>query len=133
MIIYIIITIIILGIVSAGLLFLLLKQIQLAKTSKQELKDYTERYKDIIDVDKTLVAKNDEVKSINQSLETLKANFNSQKEQLNQDYTSKRYIYENLLKEISIVEENLEDISYGLYKPHYDYNTSEEYKRKLEE
>src|SRR5581483_1119264 len=29
-------------------------------------------------------------------------------------------------------EENLEDISFGLYKPHFDFQTSEEYKTALE-
>jgi len=162
------ITVIILGIVAAGLLFLFVKRTQEARTSKQELGEITEKYKDIsehdttlgtendelknisqttklkldnviekykdiIDIDKTLTTKNDEVKSINQNLENLKANFDKQKDQLNQDYVSKRNIYENLLREISILEENLENISYGLYKPHYDYNSSDEYKQKLDE
>ncbi|MFM2247879.1 MAG: hypothetical protein RL071_3954, partial [Pseudomonadota bacterium] len=34
--------------------------------------------------------------------------------------------------ELRAVEENLEDVSVGLYKPHFDYSTPEEFKRKLE-
>ena len=127
------VAVIILGIVSAGLLFLFFKQTQDAKTCREQLNNFTEKYKNIIDIDKTVALRNDEVKTINQSIDNLKADFDKQKEQLNQDYVSKRNIYENLLKEISIVEENLEDISYGLYKPHYDYTNSEEYKKKLDE
>lgn len=35
--------------------------------------------------------------------------------------------------EISLLEENLDDISYGLYKPHFTFQTSEGYKRRHEE
>src|SRR6266404_6709475 len=38
---------------------------------------------------------------------------------------------EELKKEISLLEENLEDISFGLYKPHFNFQTSEEYKAAL--
>src|SRR5205807_2309402 len=39
---------------------------------------------------------------------------------------------DGLQKEISLLEENLEDISFGLYKPHFNFKTSEEYKIALE-
>ena len=39
-------------------------------------------------------------------------------------YKEKRDTYESLLKEVSVLEENLENISYGLYKPQYNYSTS---------
>jgi Domain of unknown function (DUF4041)/Meiotically up-regulated gene 113 len=38
-----------------------------------------------------------------------------------------------LAKEVSVLEENLEDISFGVYKPHFDFDTPEEYKSALEE
>ena len=47
------------------------------------------------------------------------------------DYSQKRQIFERLLREISILEEDLEFISFGLYKPHYDFDTSEDYKKEL--
>jgi Domain of unknown function (DUF4041)/Meiotically up-regulated gene 113 len=99
----------------------------------QDLENYKNQFKDIIDINTTLGLKSDELKNVNDNIEILKADFDKQKEQLNENYINKKNIYENLLSEISIVEENLEDISYGLYKPHYDYNTSEEYKQKLNE
>lgn len=52
---------------------------------------------------------------------------------LNEEYKKAKEIYDNMKEEISLMEENLEDISFGLYKPHYDFSTSEEYKRRLEE
>jgi len=41
--------------------------------------------------------------------------------------------HEGLEKQVSILEENLEDISFGIYKPHFDYDTPEGYKTALEE
>ncbi len=122
----VILAVIIVAVIAAGLLILFLKR-------AQELKNFKAQYKDIIDIDKTLMNRNDELKKINQNIDTLKADYDKQKERLNQDFLGKRSIYDNLLKEISILEENLENISYGLYKPHYDYKTSEEFKQKLEE
>ena len=127
------IVLIILAITTIGLLYLFIKRTKDARNSKQELDNFIEKYKDIIDVDNTLETKNDELKNVNLSIGNLKIDFDKKKEQLSQEYIGKRNIYEALLNEISIVEENLEDISYGLYKPHYDYNSSDDYKNKLEE
>src|SRR6266545_4270745 len=41
--------------------------------------------------------------------------------------------HERLQKEVSTLEENLEDISFGIYKPHFNYDTPEGYKTALEE
>lgn len=132
--------IIILVVATVGLLFFLFRQVKEIKSHKEEiiqrtdeLENYKSKYKDIINIDQALKTRNDELETIQKNIENLRNGFDNQKELLNQDYIGKRNIYENLLKEISIVEENLEDISYGLYKPHYDYATSEEYKQKLEQ
>jgi DNA repair exonuclease SbcCD ATPase subunit len=39
---------------------------------------------------------------------------------------------EELKKEVSLLEENLEDIFFGFYEPHFSFQTSEEYKTALE-
>ena len=49
------------------------------------------------------------------------------------EYQTKRDIYDRLLREISVLEEDLEFISYGIYKPHFDFDTSEKYKEKIKE
>jgi len=73
------------------------------------------KYKDIIDIDK-------EVAETRIKFDKMKS-----------EYQIKRNIYEELLKEISILEEDLEFTSMGIYKPHYNFDTSEKYKIKLEE
>jgi len=70
---------------------------------------------------------------LSSKLSELEKRYKDKNSALNQDYLNHKEIYENLRKEVSLLEENLENISYGLYKPHYDYNTSAEFKQKLEE
>ena len=55
-----------------------------------------------------------------------------QKEALSQEYSAAHSLYDRLRNEIALVEENLEDISVGLYKPHYDFDSSQEYRSALE-
>lgn len=55
-----------------------------------------------------------------------------QKDTLSKDYASARDLYAKLKQEVALLEENLEDISVGLYKPHYRYDSSEEYRKALE-
>jgi len=54
------------------------------------------------------------------------------REELTAEYAKARSIYDRLSQEVRQLEENLEDISFGLYKPHYKFDTPEAYKRELE-
>ena len=135
-----IVIIFLLLIVVAVLILLLNKKVKeirtnevVIKRSQEALENYKNQYKGIISVDEAIEARNTELKTIGANIDSLQGEFDKKKELLNQDYIGKRNIYESLLSEISVLEENLEDISYGLYKPHYNYNTSEEYKQKLVE
>jgi len=49
------------------------------------------------------------------------------------EYQQKKQIYDALQKELSLYEEEIEISSYGLYKPHYEFNSSELYKARLEQ
>jgi len=46
-------------------------------------------------------------------------------------YETANRTYEGLKSEVALLEENLEDISFGLYKPHFEFDTAEDYKREL--
>jgi uncharacterized protein DUF4041/Meiotically Up-regulated Gene 113 (MUG113) protein len=56
-----------------------------------------------------------------------------QRDALAAENTAVAATHERLQKEVSTLEENLEDISFGIYKPHFDYDTPEDYKTALEE
>jgi chromosome segregation ATPase len=57
----------------------------------------------------------------------------SEKTRLATEYEAGRSLYEKLKAEVVLLEENLEDISFGVYRPHFTFQTSDEYKWALEE
>ena len=101
--------------------------------TNEELKESLNKYKDIINVDSEVSKRKAALETLCSKLSELEKVYKDKDSALNQDYLQHKAIYENLRKEVSLLEENLENISYGLYKPHYDYKTSEEFKQKLEE
>lgn len=109
--------------------------IQLLKKTRtnEKLKESLNKYKDIINVDSEVSKRKAALETLGSKLSELEKVYKDKDSALNQDYLQHKAIYENLRKEVSLLEENLENISYGLYKPQYDYKTSEEFKQKLEE
>ncbi len=105
-----------------SLIHLLLQKNNAFKIQTEEFELFKEHYKDVINLDAVIEAKNKE-------LNLLKL----EEKNLTSSQANKQAQLEVLKKEISILEENLENISYGLYKPHFDYTNSEEFKEKLEE
>lgn len=63
--------------------------------------------------------------------ENLSAIHEAKIKSLQEDYSSKYVFFEKLTKELSLLEETSEIISYGLYEPHFDFDTSEKYKKAL--
>ena len=117
-----------------GVVVIVLLIIQLINKIKinAELKKSLTKYKDIIDIDSEVSKRKADFEILESKLSKLEKGYKEKDFALNQDYLQHKAIYENLLKEVSLLEENLENISYGLYKPHYDFKTSEEYKQRLE-
>jgi len=109
------------------------------------------RYSQIINIDSALAAAKESVEQarreqqsiLGAAKESLERTRREQQElvaageqrraQLAEGYAHARAIYDGLKKEISLLEENLEDISFGLYKPHFTFQTADQYKAKLEE
>jgi len=48
------------------------------------------------------------------------------------DYERVKTVYDRLKHEVAQLEGSLEDISYGLYKPNYDFDTSERFRMELD-
>jgi len=78
------------------------------------------RFKDVIDIE----VEKDKV-------ELQYKNKENELAELRESYKEKRAIYKKLLEEISVLEEDLDFISYGIYKPHFDFDTSEKYKEEI--
>lgn len=80
------------------------------------------KYKDVIHIDQEVSKRKKICIELNDKIKLLK-----------EDYKLKRDVYMKLLKEISVVEEDLEFHSYGIYRPHFDFETSERFKQKIKE
>ena len=92
------------------------------KAAEGTVKRYEERFSDVLDKD----AEIEKLSSDKQSIEAQTAN-------LQQSYKDKRAIYDNLVRQAAIYNEEIELAELGFYKPHYDFDASEEYKAKIAE
>lgn len=95
--------------------------IKFIKKSKAYNEIY-KKYTPIIDIET-------ERNNIQKEIDTESVNL----KKLKDDYKDKRALYEKLLTEIEILEEDLEYISFGVYKPHFDFDTSERYQAQINE
>jgi hypothetical protein len=121
-----------------SIIFIIIFAVKLKNSKKsytELVKKYQEiydRYKDVIDLDeyKTNVIK--ETEEIIKSNNTTITNQQNEISLLQANYSIKRGYFEQLLKEISLYEEQQEIMSYGIYAPHFDFDTSDKYKQALE-
>lgn len=51
---------------------------------------------------------------------------------LEDSYAQAKQVHDRIQQESALLQEDLEDMSFGLYKPHYDFEASEGYKAALE-
>ncbi|OEU71036.1 MAG: chromosome partitioning protein ParA [Desulfovibrio sp. S3730MH75] len=80
------------------------------------------RFKDVVDIET-------EQKEAQKRLDKLIQTEN----ELKDSYAKKRSIYDDLMNELSIIEDDLEFTTYGIYQPHFDFDTSKAYKEKIKE
>lgn len=97
----------------------------------QQLQTYQERYSGLIDTDKELASIRKRVEAAREEKQKLVREKDSQKHKLGREYDQALATYTRLKQEVSVLEENLEDISFGLYKPHFTFESPEEYKARL--
>ena len=85
------------------------------------------RYANIIDAEAAVaVAKRDL-----ERLQLEQQAFTAQDQQRRAEYGQALASYKALKNELALVEEGLNDVSFGLYKPHFDFQTPEEFKTNL--
>lgn len=119
-------------IIIVALSVLLVASIYFLFNQFKKVKTYTHKYGGVINVDDEIAKRQQQLDKIIKESERVTAKQEEDINNLRNDYATKRQLYDSLVHEVNLLEENLENISYGLYKPHYDYNTSAEYKRELE-
>jgi len=90
-----------------------------------------EKYKLITDVE--FEAKQLKIKSEN-TLKVIKDKYSQIEDEtkiLKNNYNNNMSIYKHLLKEIEITSDKLDYSNMGIYEPHFDFDTSEEFKKNL--
>ena len=100
--------------------------------AKAEARDLRTRYSTIIDVEAERTAVINKMDRTKRDQQQLDSEDEQRRAKLNQEYEQALATYNGLKKEVSLLEENLEDISFGLYEPHFSFQTSAEYKAALD-
>lgn len=90
--------------------------------SKKELHLYMNEFSEPISLNELIRTKKDDVSKLNSHLV-----------ELSENYAKKKVIYDGLIEKISIYDEDVNLIEMGFYKPHFDFNTSERYKIRIEQ
>jgi hypothetical protein len=86
-----------------------------------ENSELNRKYSTLINLDREIEIRNDEIK-----------NLKNQIEGLNTKYSSAYKIYEDLKKQTDIYSDTVEVSSYGLYQRQFDFDTSERFKDAIE-
>ena len=91
-----------------------------------------DRYSDIINIEKEIEKQKLQQSELKNKYTDMLNEYKNKYSSLKTDYEKKRNIYEQLLEELRNVEEDLDFTTYGIYKPHFDFDTSTKYKLRLE-
>jgi len=128
----ILILIIIASLLLIGLLiFLLVKNSKKRKDLNTTIKDYQEKYKPITDlgeeISKRTIEFTKEVEDYQNQISESKEKLSSLKEK----YLKAKNVFEDLSHQNNLLKDSLEIAEFGVYEPHFDFDTSEKYKEKL--
>jgi hypothetical protein len=97
----------------------------------REAQNLRSRFSGVTDVDKEIAYAGQKLETLNQERELLVTENNERRAKLTAEYEEGLSTYKRMKQEISALEENLEDLSFGLYKPHFTFSTPEEFKTAL--
>ena len=88
-------------------------------------------YRGIIDIDKEIAKKKKECIDEIASVENKKSRLESDIEGLKRKYNEAYAVYQKLKREIDLYSESLDIAEYGIYQPHFDFDTSEKFKSEI--
>lgn len=106
--------------------FLKKKELEEIKSLRAQLN----KYKPITDVEQETVLKRQELESLIGSKKTEIEKAEEEFRKLNQDYQESLEIYKKLRKEVSLFENKLDLVEFGIYEPVYDFDKSDDYREE---
>ncbi len=87
-----------------------------------------EKYQGIIDTDAVIAQKLEELAKDEDKHKEIIAQLETKIEELKTQYSTSKQVYDELLRQVDIFTETLELAEYGVYEPHFDFDTSQSYK-----
>jgi vacuolar-type H+-ATPase subunit I/STV1 len=116
-----------------GIFFFFLHKSKVKISSlKTEIENLNKTYSTIRDVETERLRIIAEIESLSTEKNKIKAEFLAKRSALTSEYENAHRIYEKLQKEINLLEESREMIEFGVYKPHFDFDTPDEFRHQLE-
>ena len=91
-----------------------------------------ERFAGVLNVDDEIAATTRRLEEVQTKQKSIEDESAQKRLKLTKDYEDALTRYDSLKKEISLLEESENDISFGLYKPHFAFQHSEDYKVELD-
>lgn len=87
---------------------------------RRDLKKLTDRFSNVIDVESEVQDAQNERDRVNEDIEKLRS-----------DYKEKRQVYDRLLEQVAVFDEQVAFAEFGVYQPHFEFGDSERYKKAI--
>ena len=85
-----------------------------------KIKNYEDKYSAVIDVENEVKLRSDEKKEVEKEIDELRSS-----------YSEKKRLYNTLVAEAAIYDEEIELSELGFYKAHFDFDTSQKFKDEI--
>ncbi|CAM4250169.1 DUF4041 domain-containing protein [Vibrio neonatus] len=99
--------------------------------SHKAIADYEEKYVDIIDIDKEVDERESQLAAYQTEAEHKRSQVNDDIEQLRNQYKQKKTVFDSLIYQVGIYNDDVELLELGFYESHFDFATSEEFKDEI--
>jgi hypothetical protein len=97
----------------------------------REAQNLRNRFSGITDIEKEISYAGQKLEGLKRERDLLVNENDAQRAKLSGEYEEALNTYKRLKQEVGALEENLEDLSFGLYKPHFNFSTPEQFKTAL--
>src|SRR5689334_2213127 len=94
----------------------------------REAQNLRTRFAGITDVEKEIAYAGQKLEALKQERDVLVSENSDRRAKLSAEYDEGLNTFKRLKQEIGALEQDLEDVSFGLYKPHFTFSTPEDFK-----
>ncbi len=113
------------------LIFLLVKGGKKKKELNSVIADYENKYKHIIDVDEEINKRTLEFTEQSEIFQNQIVESKGKLKSLKDKYLTAKEVFEDLTHQNNLLKDSLEIAEFGVYEPHFDIDTSADYKEKI--